>query len=39
MEQMIAFNSKLGRRPTVEDRLDFGAGLVRAMWLAVTGGK
>jgi hypothetical protein len=37
MEQMVAFNPKLGRRPTIQDRLDFGAGLVRAMWLTVTG--
>jgi len=36
MEQMVDFNSKLGHPPTVEDRLGFGAGLVRAMWAAVT---
>jgi hypothetical protein len=39
MEQMVAFNPKLGRRPTIEDRLDFGAGLVRAIWRTVTGGE
>jgi hypothetical protein len=37
MEQMIAFNPRLGRRPTIEDRLSFGAGLVRAAWLTVAG--
>ena len=31
MEQMIEFNSKLGRVPTAEDRREFGAGLVRAL--------
>jgi hypothetical protein len=39
MEQMVGFNPKLGRRPTIQDRLDFGAGLVLAMWLTVTGGE
>ncbi|MEX2300086.1 MAG: M14-type cytosolic carboxypeptidase [Bryobacterales bacterium] len=39
MEQMVGFNPKLGRRPTIQDRLDFGAGLVRAMWLTVTVGE
>jgi hypothetical protein len=39
MEQMVSFNPKLGRRPTIQDRLDFGAGLARAMWLTVTGGE
>jgi hypothetical protein len=39
MEQMVTFNPKLGRRPTIQDRLDFGAGLVRAMWLTLTGGE
>lgn len=36
MEQMVDFNSKLGHPPTVEDRLEFGAGLARAMCTAVT---
>jgi hypothetical protein len=31
MEQMIEFNSKLGRCPTVKDRTDFGAGLVQSI--------
>lgn len=35
MEQRIAFNEKLGRLPMPEDRLRFGAQLVRAMWRAV----
>ncbi len=35
IEQMIAFNSKLGRYPEIGDRLRFGAGLVRAMVRAV----
>ena len=35
MEQMVDFNSKLGHRPEVEDRLEFGAGLARAMEGAV----
>jgi murein tripeptide amidase MpaA len=35
MEQMIAFNSKLGRLPTIEDRQQFGAALVRALFAAV----
>jgi hypothetical protein len=35
MEQMISFNSKLGRYPQIEDRLRFGAGLVKAMARAV----
>ncbi len=35
MEQMIEFNSKLGRVPTVEDRKEFGAELVRALAAAV----
>ncbi len=37
MEQMVAFNTKLGRRPTIQDRLDFGAGLVRAIWRTLAG--
>jgi hypothetical protein len=36
MEQTVDFDSKLGRVPTTEDRLAFGAGLVRCMWAAVT---
>ena len=36
MEQMVNFNSKLGHPPTVEDRLEFGAGLARALCAAVT---
>ena len=36
MEQMVTFNTKLGRRPTIQDRLDFGAGLVRAIWRTLT---
>jgi acyl-CoA thioesterase-1 len=39
MEQKIAFNKRLGRLPAVGDRLEFGAGLVRTMWEAVTGGR
>jgi hypothetical protein len=35
MEQMIAHNQKLGRYPTVRDRLAFGAELVQAMAKAV----
>ena len=35
MEQMVEFNSKLGRCPTVEDRKEFGAGLVRELAEAV----
>jgi hypothetical protein len=38
-EQTVDFDSKLGRVPTTEDRLAFGAGLVRCMWAAVTGAK
>ncbi len=37
MEQMVEFNSKLGRMPTVEDRLQFGAALAKALWAAATG--
>jgi hypothetical protein len=36
MEQMVNFNSKLGHAPDVEDRLEFGASLARAMGEAVT---
>ena len=36
MEQMMNFNSRLGHPPTVEDRLEFGAGLARALWATVT---
>jgi murein tripeptide amidase MpaA len=31
MEQMIEYNGKLGRCPTAKDRMEFGAGLVRAL--------
>ena len=31
MEQMIEYNGKLGRCPTASDRIEFGAGLVRAL--------
>jgi hypothetical protein len=37
MEQRIAYNERLGRLPMPEDRLQFGAQLVRAMWKAVAG--
>jgi hypothetical protein len=36
MEQRIATSKKLGRRPTVADRLDFGKQLISAMGAAVT---
>ncbi|MBS1853788.1 MAG: hypothetical protein JST11_00365 [Acidobacteria bacterium] len=36
MEQMVDFNAKLGRCPEVADRLQFGAGLARALAAAVT---
>jgi murein tripeptide amidase MpaA len=39
MEQMIEYNSKLGRCPTAQDRSEFGAGLVRALASAVTAEK
>jgi murein tripeptide amidase MpaA len=39
MEQMVSFNTKLGRLPTIQDRMDFGAGLVRAAWQTLTGGE
>jgi hypothetical protein len=35
IEQMIAYNSRLGRLPTIEDRVRFGAGLARAAFEAV----
>jgi hypothetical protein len=35
MEQMSCRNPKLGRFPTAQDRREFGAGLVRAVWKAV----
>ena len=35
IEQMIARHPKLGRQPRPEDRQQFGAELVRAMWRAV----
>jgi murein tripeptide amidase MpaA len=37
MEQMIEYNSKLGRCPTADDRKQFGAGLVRAIAEAIRG--
>ena len=37
MEQIIEYNSKLGRCPTAKDRTEFGAGLVRALAAAVAG--
>jgi hypothetical protein len=36
IEQRITGHPKLGRQPTPEDRLQFGADLARAMWKAVT---
>ena len=35
MEQMIEYNSKLGRCPTLSDRTEFGAALVRSLAAAV----
>jgi hypothetical protein len=35
IEQMITKHPKLGRQPTPEDRQQFGADLMRAMWQAV----
>ena len=35
IEQMIIKHPKLGRQPTIEDRQQFGADLVRAVWKAV----
>jgi Zinc carboxypeptidase len=37
MEQMIEYNSKLGRCPEIADRTEFGAGLVRAVSDAING--
>ena len=36
MEQMVQYNSRLGRCPTAEDRREFGAALVRALAAAVS---
>jgi len=36
MEQTVDFDPKLGRCPTVQDRQEFGAGLVRAMAAALS---
>jgi hypothetical protein len=38
MEQMVEYNSKLGRCPTAQDRTEFGAGLVRAFAAALQHG-
>lgn len=35
MEQMVEWNSKLGHCPTVKDRVEFGAGLVRGLFDAM----
>ena len=35
MEQRISYNEKLNRRPLIEDRVRFGAELVRAIWRTV----
>ena len=35
MEQMIEYNSKLGRCPTADDRKEFGAALIRALAAAL----
>jgi hypothetical protein len=35
IEQMITPHPKLGRQPTLEDRKQFGADLMRAMWRCV----
>jgi len=35
IEQRVEYNEKLGRHPTVEDRIDFGAGLVEAIGAAL----
>jgi len=37
MEQMIEYDSKLGHVPTAADRSEFGAELVRALFVALTG--
>jgi hypothetical protein len=39
MEQMVEYNSKLGRLPTVSDCLRFGAELARALAAAVAGAE
>jgi hypothetical protein len=36
MEQMVRWNPRLGRLPTVQDRLDFGAALARVLAAAST---
>jgi hypothetical protein len=36
IEQRITVHPKLGRQPTPEDRLQFGADLARTMWKTVT---
>jgi hypothetical protein len=36
MEQMVQWNPRLGRLPTVQDRLDFGAALARVLTAAST---
>jgi hypothetical protein len=38
MEQLVEYNSKLGRCPTATDRTEFGAGLVRVFAAAVQDG-
>jgi hypothetical protein len=35
MEQKIAYSGKLGHWPTVSDRLEFGRGLVKAIWASL----
>lgn len=35
MEQKIVYVNKLGHWPTVEDRLEFGKGLVKAIWTSL----
>jgi hypothetical protein len=35
MEQMIAFNDKLGRQPSIDDRMRFGGQLIRAIAAAL----
>lgn len=35
MEQKIAYVNKLGRWPSVKDRLEFGKGLVKAIWASL----
>lgn len=36
MEQKIVYVNKLGHWPTVKDRLEFGKGLVKAIWASLT---